>query len=84
MTSSLTQNTVNFIRTHAFPSLSGWMTLIVMALVIILLVEREVVRAVIRSLPASTRRVFDVAAMPMLLTFAILVIERFRVIGTKF
>ncbi|MGH2719454.1 MAG: hypothetical protein ACRDJU_12875 [Actinomycetota bacterium] len=81
MTSSLTKNTVNYIHAHAFASLSGWMTLIAMVLVIILLVEREVVRAVIRSLPASTRRVFDVAAIPVLVTFAIVVVERFRVIG---
>ncbi|HWD09272.1 MAG TPA: hypothetical protein VHA57_09270 [Actinomycetota bacterium] len=84
MTSSLTGNTVNFIRTHAFASLSGWMTLIVVVLGIVLLVEREVVRAVIRSLPASTRRVFDVAAVPVVLTFAIIVIERFKVIGKTF
>lgn len=81
MTSSLTKNTVNFLQFHAFASVSGWMAVIVMALVILLLVEREVVRAVIRSLPASTRRVFDVAALPILITFAIIVIERFRVLG---
>jgi hypothetical protein len=35
----------------------------------------------VRSLPLSTGRVFDVAAMPLLVTFAVVVIERFRALG---
>jgi hypothetical protein len=81
MTSSLTQTTLSFLSAHKFAAVSGWVSLIVIALLLVLLTEREVVRAVVRSLPASTRRVFDVAAIPLVVTFAVLAIERFRVIG---
>lgn len=81
MTSSLSTNTVSFLSSHAFAQVSGWIALIVIVLLVVFLAEREVVRAVVRSLPASTRRVFDVAAVPLVVSFAVIVIERFRVIG---
>jgi hypothetical protein len=81
MTSSLTHNTAAFLGSHAFGQVSGWVTLIVLALLLVLLLEREVARAAVRTLPATTRRIFDVAAMPLLLTFAIVVIQRFLVLG---
>jgi hypothetical protein len=81
MTSSLTHNTAAFLASHAYGQVSGWVTLIVLALLLVLLVEREVARAAVRTLPVPTRRIFDVAAMPLLLTFAIVVIQRFLVLG---
>lgn len=81
MTSSMTHSTVSFLVSHSFVQVSGWAALMVFTLLTVMLVEREVVRAVVRSLPVSTRRVFDVVALPLLVTFAVLVIERFRIIG---
>jgi hypothetical protein len=81
MVSSLTKDTYSFLASHPFVSTSGRMGGLILALLILLLVEKEVTRAVVRSLPASTGRVFGVAAMPLLLTFAVVVIERFRALG---
>ncbi|HYR61837.1 MAG TPA: hypothetical protein VET24_04280 [Actinomycetota bacterium] len=81
MVSSLTRNTSSFLASHQFVMTSGTIGALILGVLILLLVEKEVMRAVVRSLPASTRRVFDVAAMPLLLTFAIVVIERFRALG---
>lgn len=81
MVSSLTRNTQGFLASHAFVQTSGVAGGLILGLLVLLLVEKEVLRAVVRSLPPSTRRVFDVAAIPLLLTFAIVVIERFRALG---
>lgn len=81
MSSAFTRTTLSFLGSHAFVRSSGWVAVVVLALLIILLVEKEAVRAVVRSGPPSARRIFDVAALPLLLTLAIVVIQRFRVIG---
>ena len=81
MDSSLTQNTFNYLARHAFAVTSGRIGLLIFILLVALLVEKEVMRAVVRSLPATPRRVFDVAAIPLLLSFAVVVFERFRVLG---
>ena len=81
MVSSFTNNTFIYLVTHHFVQTSGRIGALFLLVLVALLVEKEVLRAVVRSLPPSTRRVFDVAAMPLLLTFAVLVIERFRALG---
>lgn len=81
MSAAFTKTTLSFLGAHAFARSSGWVAVMVLALLIILLVEKEAVRAVVRSGPPSARRIFDVAALPLLLSFAIVVIQRFRVIG---
>ncbi|HEU5004409.1 MAG TPA: hypothetical protein VFW71_16750 [Actinomycetota bacterium] len=81
MSSALTKTTLTFLGSHSFVRASGWVAVVVLTLLIILLVEKEAVRAVVRSGPPSARRIFDVAALPLLLTLAIVVIQRFRVIG---
>jgi hypothetical protein len=81
MVSSLTKDTYGFLASHRFVVTSGWVGGLILAVLILLLVEKEVTRAVVRSLPPSTGRVFDVAAMPLLLTFAVVVVERFRALG---
>jgi hypothetical protein len=81
MVSSLTKDTYSFLASHHFVVTSGRIGGLMLALLLVLLVEKEVARAVVRSLPLSTARVFDVAAMPLLVTFAVVVIERFRALG---
>jgi hypothetical protein len=81
MVSSLTRDTYGFLASHHFVVTSGRIGGLMLALLLVLLVEKEVARAVVRSLPLSTGRVFDVAAMPLLVTFAVVVIERFRALG---
>ena len=81
MVSSLNKNTFGFLVTHHFVVTSGRVGGLILALLVVVLVEKEVTRAVVRSLPLSTRRAFDVAAMPLLIAFAVIVIERFRALG---
>lgn len=81
MVSSLTGNTFTFLASRQFAVTSGGIGALLLIALVVLLVEKEVMRAVMRSLPAATRRVFDVAGTPLLLTFAIVVIERFRALG---
>lgn len=81
MSSAFTKTTMSFLGSHSFTHISGWVAVVVLTLLIILLLEKEAVRAVVRSGPPSARRVFDVAALPLLVTLAVVVIQRFRVIG---
>ena len=81
MVSSFTKNTLNFLVAHRFATTSSWVGGLLLVVLMLALVEKEVMRAVVRSLPAASRRVFDVAAVPLLLAFAIVVIERFRALG---
>jgi hypothetical protein len=81
MVSSLTKDTYSFLVSNHFVVTSGRIGGLILALLLLVLVEKEVTRAVVRSLPLSTGRVFDIAAMPLLLTFAVVVIERFRALG---
>ncbi|MFN2591407.1 MAG: hypothetical protein ABR532_01035 [Candidatus Dormibacteria bacterium] len=81
MVSSLTRDTYSFLASHHFVVTSGRIGGLLLALLLVLLVEKEVTRAVVRSLPPKTGRVFDIAAMPLLLAFAVVVIERFRALG---
>lgn len=81
MVASLNKNTFGFLVSHQFVLTSGRIGGTILALLVLILVEKEVTRAVVRSLPVTTRRVFDVVAMPLLLTFAVVVIERFRALG---
>ena len=81
MVSSFTKNTFTYLVTHRFAQTSGHIGALFLLVLVALLVEKEVLRAVVRSLPPGTRRVFDVAAMPLLLAFAVVVIERFRALG---
>jgi fructose-specific phosphotransferase system IIC component len=81
MVSSLTRNTYGYLVSHHFVVSSGRVGGLLLGLLVLLLIEKEVLRAVVRSLPQNTRRVFDVVAIPLLLTFAIVVIERFRALG---
>jgi hypothetical protein len=81
MVSSVNKNTFGFLVSHQFVVTSGQIGGLILALLLLVLVEKEVTRAVVRSLPVSTRRVFDVIAMPLLITFAVVVVERFRALG---
>jgi hypothetical protein len=81
MVSSFTRDTYSFLTSHHFVVTSGRVGSVILALLLLLLVEKEVTRAVLRSLPPRTGRAFDVVAIPLLLAFAVVVIERFRALG---
>jgi len=68
MVSSLTKDTYSFLASNHFVVTSGRIGGLILALLLLVLVEKEVTRAVVRS-------------MPLLLTFAVVVIERFRALG---
>ena len=81
MVSSYTTSTFTYLVTHRFAQTSGHVGALFLLALVVLLAGKEVLAAAVPSLPASTKRIFDVAALPLLLAFAILVVERFRGLG---
>jgi hypothetical protein len=81
MVASFTKDSFNFLLGNTFVHTSGWIAGLILVLLCLTLVEKEVMRGVVRTLPVQSRRAFDVAIVPLLLAFAIVVIERFRALG---
>src|SRR5438105_4854752 len=76
MVSSLTRDTYSFLASHHFAVTSGRIGGLILALLLLLLVEKEVTRAVVRSLPPTTRRARD-QRQPLLLALAVACLYRF-------
>ena len=81
MVASFNKDSFTFLLRHSFTLTSGWITGLILVLLSLTLIEKEIMRGVVRTLPVQSRRAFDVAIVPLLLAFAIVVIERFRALG---
>lgn len=77
MTAQLSEATRRLVESHDLSSLSGSVGVVVAALLIVLLVEVEVVRALGSRRGGVGVGGLHVAAMPLLIAFAMLVVARF-------